>query len=65
MKAILKLLVALFFLPWLIIAAIVSVIKTIVALTLVFTWKEADRMHGETMEKITNLIKWLKGGDNE
>ncbi len=63
MKTLLKLFVAILFTPWLIVAAIIAVIKTIVYLTLMFAWNQSDEMHEKIMEKISNLMKWLKGGD--
>jgi len=63
MKAIIKWFISILFLVLLAIAAIVAVIKTILVITFVFTWEQADEMHGKTMGKIVKFMKWVRGGD--
>ena len=63
MKTLIKLFVAILFTPWLIVAAIIAVIKTIISLTLVFTWEQANEMHGKIMRKIVKFMNYVKGGD--
>jgi hypothetical protein len=63
MKKLLELFVGILFTPWLAVAAIIAVIKTIFVITFAFTWEQADKMHDKIMEKIVKFMKWLKGGE--
>ena len=63
MKAILKLLTGIFFLPILLIGGIIAVVKTIVVMTIVFAWQKGDEWHKELMMKLHNYMQWIKGGE--
>ena len=63
MKAILKLLTGLLFLPILIIGGIIAVVKIIVVMTIVFAWQKGDEWHKELMMKLHNYMQWIKGGE--
>jgi uncharacterized protein involved in cysteine biosynthesis len=63
MKATLKVLTGILFLPILLIGGIIAVVKTIVVMTIVFAWQKGDDWHDELMMKLHNYMQWIKGGE--
>jgi uncharacterized membrane protein len=63
MKATLKLLTSIFFMPMLLIGGIIAVVKTIVVMTILFAWQKGDDWHKELMMKLHNYMQWIKGGE--
>lgn len=63
MKATLKLLTAIFFMPMLILGGIIAVVKTIIVMTIVFAWQKGDDWHKELIMKFHNYLQWIKGGE--
>jgi hypothetical protein len=62
MKATLKVLTGILFLPILLIGGIIAVVKIIVVMTIVFAWQKGDDWHKELMMKLHNYMQWIKGG---
>ena len=60
MKIILKYITGAFFLPFLALAAIIAVLKTIFVSTIVFSWEKGDEWHGDILCGLNDFMKWLK-----
>ena len=63
MKLTLKLLTALFWGPFLILAAIVAIIRLLTNITIIFTWQKAVEWSDEMMIQVNEFFKWLKDKD--
>jgi len=60
MKLTLKLLIALLWGPFLILAAIVAIIRLLTNITIIFTWQKAVEWSDEMMIQVNEFFKWLK-----
>jgi len=60
MKYTLKLLIALLWGPFLILAAIVAIIRLLTNITIIFTWQKAVEWSDEMMIQVNEFFKWLK-----
>jgi len=60
MKYTLKLLISLLWGPFLILAAIVAIIRLLTNITIIFTWQKAVEWSDEMMIQVNEFFKWLK-----
>jgi len=60
MKTILRTLIVLCFFPFMLLGGIIAIVKTLIICTFGFAYKRGDDWHINLMEKINNLLRWLK-----
>jgi hypothetical protein len=65
MKYTIKIIVAIFWIPWIALAFLITIVKVIISLTITFAWGISNEWELNTLKKIRSVIEFQVTNKNE